>query len=336
MNVKINEIQNIENGKEIEVSALVKTIEKKLKTNNEPFISLTIGDSTGDITFPIWDHVENRLSILEEGMVIRIVGTIGEYNNTKQIRVNGMIKIEDDNVLNFVPKYESEDMEFAFFKIIKEISSLADPYSSFVCSYLGIEKQQVIDYVLNEIALIRRPFEIENISKESKLYKLYYTPAAIHHHQNKIGGLLLHTAGVLKNVKATIKNYTDTPFNPIGEIVNKDRLIMCAILHDIEKIQEYTWTPFIQKLPTKFDHRLLFIKESEKLNEKGNFFTDEELMEIQEIVLTHHGMWSAHKPKTLEQMILFTADLLDANISECVENDTTKVDMKLGRMIDAE
>lgn len=327
MNLK--DIQDITVGALIEVLALVKNIEKKTKTNNEPFIMLTIADKTGDITFPVWDHVEARLNILEEGMVIKIIGSVGEYNGIKQIRVNGMMKAEDADILDFIPKYDIESLERACSNVLIRITKLNEPYKSFTCSYLGIEKDIVPKYLSNANI-------IKTIPQESKMYKLFYTPAAVHHHQNKVGGLLLHTSGVVNNVVSIIDNYIDTPFQPVPSVVNDDRLIMCAILHDIEKIQEYTWEPFIEKLPTKFDHRLLFVKESEKLNAQGNFFTDEELMEIQENILTHHGMWSAHKPKTLEQMILFTADLLDANISECVENDTTKVDMKLGRMIDAE
>lgn len=328
MNLK--DIQDTAVGTSIEVLALVKDIEKKMKTNNEPFISLTIGDSTGDITFPIWDHVEARLNILEKGMIIKILGTVGEYNGAKQIRVNGMMKVEDGNVLDFIPSYDFDNNFYnRVDEILRTISMLKEPYKSFTLEYLGIEDIHTGDYYNN----------FANIPKSSKMYELMYCPAAVHHHQNKVGGLLLHTAGVLRNVNSLIYNYIDTPFNPLdldNEIINKNRILMCAILHDIEKTQEYTWKPFITKEKTKFDHRLLFVKESEKINEKGKFFSDEELMEIQEIILTHHGMWSAHKPKTLEQMILFTADLIDANVSECVENDTVKVDMKLGRMIDAE
>ena len=336
MNLK--DIQDTTVGASIEVLALVKNIEKKTKTNNEPFIMLTIADKTGDITFPVWDHVEARLNILEEGMVIKIIGSVGEYNGAKQIRVNGMMKAEDADILDFIPRYDIESLERALFNILIRISKLNEPYKSFTCSYLGIEEDIVEQYLVGKTLTDIPPntYDLKTIPKESKMYKLFYTPAAVHHHQNKVGGLLLHTSGVVNNVASIIDNYIETPFQPVPSVVNDDRLIMCAILHDIEKIQEYTWEPFIEKLPTKFDHRLLFVKESEKLNAQGNFFTDEELMEIQENILTHHGMWSAHKPKTLEQMILFTADLLDANISECVENDTTKVDMKLGRMIDAE
>lgn len=326
MNIK--DIQDTTVGTSIEVLALVKDIEKKIKANNEPFIMLTVSDKTGDISFPVWEHVEARLGILEEGMVIKILGVVGEYNNTKQIRVNGMMKVEDANILDFIPSYDFDNNFYSRVEeILRVISILKEPYKSFTLEYLGIEDIYTGNYGDNFV----------DIPKDSKMYELMYCPAAVHHHQNKVGGLLLHTTGVLRNANSLIDNYIYTPFDALSNgIVNKDRLLMCAILHDIEKIQEYTWKPFITKKKTRFDHRLLFVKESEKLNEKGKFFSDEELIEIQEIILTHHGMWSAHKPKTLEQMILFTADLIDANVSECVENDTTKVDMKLGRMIDAE
>ena len=327
MNLK--DIQDTTIGTSIEVRGLIKNIEKKIKTNNEPFIMLTISDQTGDMTFPVWEHVEARLNILEIGMIVKIIGIIGEYNGAKQIRVIGMMKAEDADILDFIPKYDTESLERACSNILIRITKLNEPYKSFVCSYLGIEKDIVQKYLSNANI-------IKTIPQESKMYKLFYTPAAVHHHQNKVGGLLLHTSGVVNNAVAIIDNYIDTPFQPVPSVVNDDRLIMCAILHDIEKIQEYTWKPFIEKLPTKFDHRLLFVKESEKLNAQGNFFANEELIEIQENILTHHGMWSAHKPKNLEQLILFAADLLDANISECVENETTKVDLRLSRMIDAE
>ena len=228
MNLK--DIQDITVGALIEVLALVKNIEKKTKTNNEPFIMLTIADKTGDITFPVWDHVEARLNILEEGMVIKIIGSVGEYNGVKQIRVNGMMKAEDADILDFIPKYDIESLERALSNILIRIIKLNEPYKSFTCSYLGIEEDIVPKYLSNANI-------IKTIPKESKMYKLFYTPAAVHHHQNKVGGLLLHTSGVVNNVASIIDNYIDTPFQPVPSVVNDDRLIMCATLHDIEKIQ---------------------------------------------------------------------------------------------------
>lgn len=355
----ITEIQQLENGTPIEVVGLVKTIQTKKRTNGEDYIFLTICDNKAELSFPIWDDVEKRLSILEEGILLKILGVVHEYNETKQIKVNGLIleKMTDNKLKDYIPSYEFGKAYMRGFQdILVSMICLEKEYQEFIFEYLGINVE-IVSEIINEILRLENDKSVEEenifercildlIPKDSKFYKLMFAPAAIHHHQNKIGGCLLHTAGVLSNVVNILSTYIEkdkvSQFAFTDDIINKDRLIMCAILHDIEKTTEYEWEKGIKRSDSKFDHRLLFVKECERINDANMvmtgkpIFDDKELSEIQELVLTHHGPWGGYKPKTLEGLILFCADLIDANVASCVENNSTQVDMKLTRMIDSE
>lgn len=355
----LTEIQQLESGTLIEVVGLVKNIQTKKRTNGEDYIFLTICDNKTELSFPIWDDVKKRLSILEEGILLKIVGAVHEYNESKQIKVDRLIleKMADNKLKDYIPSYEFGEAYIEAFQdiLISMIHLENKKYKEFTFRYLGINENianKLIDKLLEkdvELSSEENAFEehiLYLIPKDSKFYKLLFAPAAIHHHQNKIGGCLLHTAGVLNNVVNILSTYVEkeksSQFAFTNDIINKDRLIMSAILHDIEKTTEYEWKKGIKRSDSKFAHRLLFIKESERINDANivmtgkAIFDDKELSEIQELVLTHHGPWGGYKPKTLEGLILFCADLIDANVASCVENNSTQVDMKLTRMIDSE
>lgn len=350
----IEQIQELENGLPVEVTGLIRSCQIKQKTNGEEYAFLTLCDSKSETAFPIWDNLDTRLPMLKEGALIKVLATINEYNGNKQLKPTAFVldKLTDENIRNFIPSYDFETKYIAdIVDILSVVMALEPKYSSFVYEYLGINTDIVSELVNNVLEMcLREEHQVGEddfykivlpvIPKQSKFYKLLFAPAAVHHHQNKIGGCFLHTYNVVNNVINILKGYEniDSEFYLKEDIVNKDRLVMCAILHDIEKTKEYSWENGIKRNDVKFDHRLLFIKESEKVNNSFDspLFDEEELTAIQELVLTHHGPWGGYKPKTLEGLILFCADWIDANVASCIENNTTQVDMKITRMIDSE
>ena len=62
--------------------------------------------------------------------------------------------------------------------------------------------------------------------------------AAEKFHGNKRGGLFLHTVGVMKTIESILKDYVTNPFYMNADnVIDKDRLMLKAIVHDIMKIK---------------------------------------------------------------------------------------------------
>lgn len=342
-------ISEIKENTTVDIEGVVTDIQVKKKNNGDDYIQLTISDRSGEITFPIWDEIEKRKAILKVGMVIGVKGSGYLYSDVMQIKVLSLRKV-DKNPLSFVQSY-LEDSHYKEYvrSYVTFINMLDADYRDFILTYLEIDKE----YFNTIPALISEDKEIDNIiseMKDSKFKKLLLAPAAVKHHQNKLGGCLIHTVGVARIVDNILRGYSrdygeDTYQNPIllnasMDIINSDRLMLSALLHDIEKIEEYEYSPIIKRKDCIFDHRIQFIKESEITFLKGDFFPNdggkEELEKIQHLILSHHGFYGGYKPKTIEEMILFNADWLDSQIAKAIENEDKSVDFKISKLADCE
>lgn len=342
-------ISEIKENMSVDIKGVVTDIQVKKKNNGEDYIQLTISDRSGEITFPIWDEIEKRKTILKVGMVIGVKGTSYLYSDVMQIKVMFLRKI-DENPLSFVQSYLDDSHYKEYVKsYITFINMLDGDYRDFILAYLEVDKEY-----FNTISnLLREDKEITDIIseiKDSKFKKLLLAPAAVKHHQNKLGGCLVHTVGVARIVDNILRGYSrdygeDTSQNPIllsasMDIINTDRIMLSALLHDIEKIEEYEYNPVIKRKDCIFDHRIQFIKESELAFSKGEFFPNdggkEELEKIQHLILSHHGFYGGYKPKTIEEMILFNADWLDSQIAKAIENNDNSIDFKVSKLVDCE
>lgn len=122
------------------------------------------------------------------------------------------------------------------------------------------------------------------------------------------GGLLEHTSSV---INLSIKSAEDYQ-------VDRNLLLTGAILHDIGKIETYTFRPTIQ-MTTKgrlFSQFVLGVKMlDERLQTTGLRLPKEDYYRLLHMILAHHGKkeWgSPVEPVTLEAVILHHVDYQDA------------------------
>jgi 3'-5' exoribonuclease len=54
------------------------------------FITFELGDASGRISAVLWSPDQFSLEELEEGMIVKIQGQVGEYNNKRQLNINRM------------------------------------------------------------------------------------------------------------------------------------------------------------------------------------------------------------------------------------------------------
>lgn len=306
-------IQNIKDGelaRGLAVSFYARLASKKilLKNNGDEYMMLTAGDETGDITFPVWDNFQASYDKLEVDTLYHFSGVVSAYNGDIQLKNPSMRELKEEevemySVSDFYPPVESYAVSpdvLEDFAVI--ISRMKNPWRSLCQEATGL-----------------------NHEPRGERWKRFTTwVSAEKHHGNKLGGLVLHTYGVLKTLEAIIDLYMVNPFHNYGEMkdFDPDRLRAKVILHDLMKMEEYEIHPVIRRKPNRrMDHRVEGAVLVRRVNEAcGNVLTEEQVDDLSYAILSHHGQYGTHEPKSLEDIFLHLADMVDARIVGASEN----------------
>jgi len=271
-------------------SFLVKDKNYGVGKNGKPFLSLLIGDKTGQLDARIWDNVEVLNEAFQSGDLIKVKGNVQIYNNRKQLVIH---RLENISHLGFKPEdfsIESKaiDVSFLFSELKKYIQKIQSPHIQQLCQ----------DCLLEE---------------DVKLL-LQSAPAAKSIHHAFKGGLLQHIVSICKLMEGVADNY---PF------LNKDLLIFGAIFHDFGKIweleinhnQQITYTDKGQML----GHMYLCCEFIEKKSSRILGFPDDLKVVLKHIILSHHGRLEYGSPKVPlfpEAFVVAAIDDFDSKIEQ--------------------
>lgn len=302
---KVNDLFNTKNkGKKIKIKAMVSEV-KELKTRQDKdYLRVVIQDSEGMLDFPVWDDFEQNKEKLKSGVIIGIVAVLDFYNkpnNPPQPQFNDFRYkvLECEDYKDYVPSFKIENSIVDEFKKIIMLDIKETKYKTFINRAIGLDgfKQERWDSFIS-------------------------APAAQRHHHNKIGGLFLHTFGVLKAVLSSVKNYTENAFlYNAHDAVNIDRLIVSAILHDYKKTEEYSWKDgVIKRKEILMDHLVMGVSYVREINKELYYILDEDDIDaISYCILSHHGTFGNYQPKTIEDKLLHCADMVDSQIAGAVQ-----------------
>lgn len=281
----------IDNSGTLQGFVLVKSCDRKNAKNGSVYLDLVIADGDGEVVAKIWDFKGGVNDQPITNTVIRVRGTLNNYNGQPQFKIDRFRQtIPEDNVsiADFVPgaPYDSEYMLGRIFEIVETFE----------------------DMMLKKLVLA--------VLDEYK-DKIMNLPGAFKLHHAVRGGLLMHTLGICRMAGAAAAVYPS---------VDRDLLFAGAILHDIAKSEEFSVAPTglvdgYTVEGTLIGHLVkgaLIIDEIGKKNE----IDENTLMLIEHMLISHHGIpefGSAVRPLFLEAEILSALDSLDANIYE-IEN----------------
>lgn len=267
---------------------LIKTVDKKVNVKGAAYLDLVLCDKSGEIGAKLWDYREDWHGSFTAGDLVKVRGTISQYNGADQFRVEKIRCVADsDNidVSEFVPSAEYPG-ELMLGKIYDYIASFKD------------EQLKALTY-----ALVRESEE-----------KLSYWPAAFKLHHAMRGGLLYHTLSILRLAESVCALYP---------AVDRDLLFAGAILHDICKIDEFeiSRAGIVTGYSVKGELLGHLVMGSMKIAQKARELgTDEETASLLEhMVISHHGtpdFGAAVRPMFLEAVILSQLDTLDATVFE--------------------
>ncbi|APQ76376.1 phosphohydrolase [Clostridium botulinum] len=296
--MKIADITSENSGEVVEFNALVNDKRTNYKKDGSPYLLLVLQDNTGTIAFPVWDKYEQLNNLLEVNSVVAVKGVAAIFNGNMQIR-NPAINVfkESINYSDFVPEYDIPKNLINYFN--ETINRLEDKYKKIAIAATGA------------------------MGYDKKRWNEFITcVAAEKFHGNKRGGLFLHTVGVMKTIENIIADYITNPFYMSAQnCVNKDRLMLKAIVHDIMKIKEYDYEGIIRRKPIKMDHLVMGASYINEINsEVGKILDEEELDDICYSILSHHGEFGNFEPRTIEDVLLNAADIIDSQIVNAIEN----------------
>lgn len=273
---------------------LIKKCEVKKAKNGSSYLDLMLGDKDGEIYAKLWDFSGEAF---EEESVVKVRGSIEQYNGRDQFRITQIrpaVPSDDYNLADLVP-----------------------------ASAVG--GRQIYDMLMKRVAA----FNDADLKKlvtdimESKKDILVTCPAAFRLHHAMLGGLMLHTVSIVRMAEEICKIYPN---------INRELLLSGAILHDVAKTWEFTFskTGLVNGYSAGGELIGHLVEGAVWVDEAAKRLgvPQEKAQLIEHMILSHHGVpefGSPVRPMFLEAQILSALDTLDAQIFE-FHSATAKVE----------
>lgn len=257
------------------------------KSKPGQYLVLTLSDKTGEIRAVAWDKAYEFYQMAREDDVVRVFGTVKEYCGNLQFVIESLTVCEEGeyDLSDLVP-YVDKDINELKKTLFKHVERISNPFL-----------RQLLNYFFDDTRWMK---EFEK------------APGGKRIHHGYLGGLLEHTVEVVELCEAV---------SALFPVINRDLLICGAVLHDIGKIDEYSYA---RRIDMTDEGRLLgHIIMGERSVTKAiesipNFPRDLE-MSIRHMIISHHGEleWGSPKrPKTIEACVLHHVDNLDAKVNQ--------------------
>lgn len=267
---------------------LVQSKDIRQKKSGEPYLSLTLGDRTGEIDAKMWDNAAEVMHTFERDDFVRVKALFQIFHNRAQLTVHKLMGVDEREVdfADFFPA-SSRHPDEMFAELQGIVASIGDPHLR---------------------ALLERIFSDQRIVRAYKL-----APAAKVVHHAYLSGLIEHVLSVCQLAKAMCAHYKH---------VDADLVLAGALLHDLGKIDELT---FDRGFGYSTDGQLLghivmgvrLIEE--KIRELPDFPPKLRTL-LEHMILSHHGELEYGSPKVplfAEALLLHHLDNLDSKM-ECM------------------
>lgn len=259
---------------------------KELRTTRSgmPYLHLEFGDQSGRLSGNIWDDAELVYDSLTEGDIVKLRGQIETYQGQKQIAVKQLRRAKADEITDptaFLPITDSDPQD-NFQRLRRLLASVKNRH-------------------LHQ--LIAAFFDDEEFSN-----KFIKAPGGKLWHHNKIGGLVEHTLGVCRLCRILARAYP---------AANRDLLLTGAALHDIGKVEEFTYETFIEYSDRGrlVGHITLGAQWVAQRAAQIEEFPADVLDQVMHLVLSHQADYgSGIQPATREAFLLHYADQIDSKM----------------------
>lgn len=279
-------IADIKDRDQVDTIFLVKEKTTAMAKNGKPYLTLRLMDKTGELDAKVWDNVDVVAAAFDKDDFLAVRGKATIYLGKMQLVIAELSKVPEHRVelADFLPKTARDIVEMEG-ELAGLVASLEDLHlRSLMESFLG----------------------------DAEFMAGYRTaPAAKGMHHVFLGGLLEHSLAVARLVDAIL---------PLYAPLNRDLLVVGALLHDVGKVREMT---YYRSFDYTDEGKLIghITIGVEMLHERISGipgFPEGYAMLLKHMLLSHHGQYeygSPKRPKTLEATILNYLDDLDSKIN---------------------
>jgi len=282
-------VTDLRNGMKL-VSSFVVRAKRLTPYKGKPgnFLSLTLGDSSGQVEAKIWERADEAHGAFNVGDQLEIKGDVREFNGALQVYIATYRVCREDeyNPREFLPS-SAEDPG----RMLSDLIGMVDTIGN---SHLR--------------ALLMSFFDDRDWRD-----RFCAAPAAKANHQAYLAGLLEHTLNVARAAAAAVELYPR---------MDRDLLLAGAILHDIGKVEEYSYDRYIDFTDQGrlLGHIIMGVSEVERRIRDlpgDDPFPENLRIKILHIITSHHGLYewqSPKRPKFLEAAVIHILDMLDTMV----------------------
>lgn len=288
-------VSEVEPNQVITTSFLVHSKEIRQKKSGEYYLSLLLGDRTGELDAKMWDNVAEVMDDFNRDDFVKVKGLIQIFHNRPQLTIHKMRRMDDREIEfgDYFPssKRDSEEMWKELRGVVAEMRN---------AHLRGLLEAMLDD---PEIAVRYRR-----------------APAAKSIHHAWLGGLIEHVLSLCAMARMAASHY---PF------VDYDLLIAGVVLHDIGKIYELNYErgfSYSDEGQLLGHIHIALRMVAEKLRGLPDFPPPLRSL-VEHMILSHHGQLefgSPKQPQFPEALLLHYLDDMDSKMEcmrELIESD---------------
>lgn len=280
---------------------LVISKEIRQKKTGEPYLSLHLADRTGEIEAKMWDNVAEVMDTFDRDDFVKVKGLLQIYHNRSQFTVHRLRRLEDHEVdfADYFPCSE-RDADQMLGELRAIIANLGNAHLR---------------------ALLESLFQDAHIAAKYKM-----APAAKNIHHACRGGLLEHVLSLCTLCRMAASHYKN---------VDSDLLMAGAILHDIGKIEELSYSRSFgySAEGQLLGHIIIGLRiVGTKVDQIPDFPPRLRTL-IEHMIISHHGELEFGSPKLpafAEALLLHHLDNLDSKM------DALRAALKRDHLVDAD
>jgi 3'-5' exoribonuclease len=284
--IYISDLANFEEGKLFDGFFLVLAKQQRTTKNNKPYLSLVLGDKTGQLEGRIWELTDPRIAKdFDRGDIVKARGNASRFDERLQMKIDQLrvaLPHEADKT-DMLPCTHCDVAEL-WRQLVGFAESLTNPYLKLLLTTL-----------LDDPAL-------------SAAYR--EAPAAKQLHHAWLGGLLEHVISLCTLAERVAPHYP---------LLDRDLLMTGVILHDIGKVRELSWEVGFEYTVEGMllGHIQIGAALAERTMDSLPNFPPKLKTLVLHMILSHHGKLEFGSPKLPmipEALVLNFIDDLDAKM----------------------
>ena len=257
-----------------------------LKTKmGKSYYSVLLQDRSGSLDAKIWE-LNNAIGHFETMDYVRVEGQITVFQGANQLNIRRIRKAQEGEYIpaDYMPCTD-KDVKVMFQELKAMIEKTTNPYLKKLAEAVFFEDQAF-----------------------AKEFVQHSAAKSVHH--GFMGGLLEHTVSVAKMCEFYCQQYPE---------LNRDLLVMCALFHDIGKVEELSAFPYNDYTDEGqlVGHIVMGTLKLDRIIQTIPDFPVKLANEVKHCILAHHGeleYGSPKKPALIEAVALSMADNTDAKL----------------------